>query len=126
MAKLMLIDDDHFVLGALCECLRAVGHEVETCADPIVALAMMDEINPQLLVVDYELPRIKGTELLAEVRSRPRLRTVPVIFLSGHPPLEYSANVPSDPRVAFLQKPLDAKELIKAVERMINPPPPAR
>ncbi len=121
MAKILLVDDDETLLRVVADYLRSRGHRVETCADPEAAAARAEALGADLAIVDYEMPRLKGTDLLTELRRRPATGGLPVAFLSGAEALLLAAQVPPDPKVRFLKKPADFDELDRAVLALLGP-----
>jgi FixJ family two-component response regulator len=67
------------------------------------------------------MPRLSGTQLLTELRSGGRTHSLPVIFLSGVDALRYASQVPPDPLVRFLHKPVDFDDLSGAISALLDP-----
>jgi len=88
------------------------------CADePLQAIELARTLRPQLLLLDVELPRIDGLELLQRLRADESMRTIPAIAVSA-------GAMPGDIRkaldagfAAYLTKPLELGELLQAVRR---------
>jgi CheY-like chemotaxis protein len=121
MAKILLVDDDETLLRVVADYLRAQGHQVETCAEAERAAEAAEAAAPDLAIVDYEMPRLKGTDLLTELRRRPATGALPVVFLSGVEAMQYASQVPSDPKVRFLRKPADFDQLDLALLALLGP-----
>jgi two-component system, OmpR family, KDP operon response regulator KdpE len=116
-APILLIDDDGDLRGALRLTLQAEGYEVVEAADGKAALHLMvggNPLEPSLIVLDMQMPGMSGWEFLAVVRSYVRLKTTPVIVLSGRAP---NAETMSRGAVsAWIQKPADFTELLDVVK----------
>ncbi len=112
----LVVDDDPEVLRVLAELLADEGYRVRTAADGAAALRELDEAEPDLAVLDAQLPELHGVTLAAGLRAaRPGL---PLILVSG---------VSEDPGlsgVPFLRKPFDADELLAAVAAALAGPRP--
>jgi len=110
---LLIVDDEPNLLDLLRRYLVRLGYQVETCSDPLEALARF-EAEPgrfSLAITDLSLPQLNGEELIGRMRQiRPGL---PAIITSGYP---YQPG--SD--VGFLQKPFLPKMLAEAVEKAIK------
>jgi diguanylate cyclase (GGDEF)-like protein len=89
---------------------------VKTAEDGIKALESINAQVPDVMLLDLNMPRLGGRELLARIRGNPRLAMIPVIILSGDDaPQEQEAQfgVGADD---FISKPFDARELVARVE----------
>ncbi|MEO8051897.1 MAG: response regulator [Acidobacteriota bacterium] len=112
--RLLLVEDDPALADLLKRYLERLGYQVDACAHPDAALALLDA-HPEdyaLLITDLSLPAMSGDELMTRSRLRaPHLRA---IIASGYP---------YEPRVAgveFLQKPFLPNLLAQAVERALK------
>jgi CheY-like chemotaxis protein len=119
MARLLVVDDDAPLLSLVCDYLAAQGHKALACPDPREAPGLAESSGAQLAIVDYEMPRMKGTEVLGELRRRGALRELPVVFLSAADALTLAAQVPPDPRVRYLSKPADLEALNRLIAELL-------
>ncbi|MGE0712316.1 MAG: response regulator [Planctomycetota bacterium] len=79
---LLIVDDSELVLEALREDLTAGGFRVSTTSNPLTAAALLRQENPQLLLLDLEMPAIRGTEILEILRRSDALRETQVVLYS--------------------------------------------
>lgn len=121
MAKILVVDDEAPLTEVLRECLRGEGHEVVICNDPTAALHAALEEKPDLALIDYQMPSLNGVQLLAELRARPETNLLPVLFISGTAAVRFAGQVPPEPRVRFLAKPMDMDALVTMVREMLDP-----
>lgn len=121
MARILLVDDDEILLRVTADYLESKGHKVTRCSDSTQAAELLEKIGPDLAILDYEMPRLKGPDLLTEMRSGGRGNYLPVIFLSAVEALLYASQVPPDPRVRFLRKPVDLEDLDGAIAALLDP-----
>lgn len=80
--KVMIVDDDQAWLHTLPTLLQPWGLKVTTLADPEQFWTVIQAVNPDVLVLDVNMPRINGLELCQVLRSDPRWQRLPVLFLS--------------------------------------------
>lgn len=79
----LLIDDQAMIGEAVRRALVAEpGIEFHFCADPLQAVAVALQIKPTVILQDLVMPGVDGLSLLAEYRTVPALRDVPIIVLS--------------------------------------------
>jgi DNA-binding response OmpR family regulator len=121
MAKILLVDDEESLTEVLRECLRGEGHDVVVCHDPIAAERLALEENPDLAILDYQMPRKTGVQLLADLRAREETQLLPVLFISGTEAVRFASQIPPEPRVRFLRKPMDLDALVTMVREMLDP-----
>jgi DNA-binding response OmpR family regulator len=121
MARILMVDDDDMLLQVTGDYLESQGHSVTRCSDSTTAAELAEKTAPDIAIVDYEMPRLTGTQLLTELRGGGRTHMLPVIFLSGIEALRYVSQIPPDPRIRFLQKPVDFDELRGAIAALLDP-----
>ena len=118
MTHILLVEDSSTDAFLIQEALRQVAfdHHVEVVTDGVAALERLrgDGARPDLVLLDLNLPRKDGREVLAEVKGDPELRSIPVIVLttSSAPPdvafaYEHCAN-------SYVRKPLGLERLIES------------
>jgi CheY-like chemotaxis protein len=105
---ILCVDDEAAALALRCLVLSSAGYEVLTAADGAAALEIFRSIQVDLVITDYRLPRLTGTQLAAEMK---RLKpAVPIVLFSGlvEEPLgsEHTdlVMIKGMPPVEFLQK----------------------
>jgi DNA-binding response OmpR family regulator len=83
MSTIVVVDDDADILGLLEYKLTAAGHQVTAEADGEAGLAAIHEVKPDLVVLDWMMPRMTGIEVCLELRKDPQMADVPVLFLTA-------------------------------------------
>ncbi len=83
--------------------------------DALAGLLDADEAKPALIILDLNLPGIRGMEVLAALKGDARVRSVPVIVLSGSSRTEDVDAAYQAGANAYLSKPLDFAELRRTV-----------
>ena len=121
VARILMVDDDETLLQVMGDYLESAGHAVARCADPTQAAELAEKTAPDLAILDYEMPRLSGTQLLTELRGGGRTHALPVIFLSGVEGILYASQVAPDPRVRYLRKPASFDDLDGAIAALLGP-----
>jgi len=83
MPTILICDDEAPITNGLRYFLQARGYRVRTARDGDEALGLIEQEKPDLLLLDVMMPRKSGFEVLAELRSRPETRDLPVIVLTA-------------------------------------------
>lgn len=79
----LLVEDEPAQREVLGYNLEAEGFDVSAAADGEEALALATDLPPDVVVLDWMLPRVSGIEVCRQLRARPETRAVPIIMLSA-------------------------------------------
>ncbi len=116
-ARVLVVDDDLNALDALASLLELEGFRVTTAANGVAALLEVHDFAPDVLVVDIEMPELKGDDLARKIRIK--LPHLPVILMSGHGAQLVSASQ-LELGASYVAKPLDIDELVSAIHRALG------
>lgn len=108
----LVVDDEPLVRRFVSTVLRREGWSVLEASDGVAALAMAEAGPLDLLVTDYEMPKVTGVALATELRKRNG--DLPVLMVSGHPDAARKMQGLHG-RTAFTLKPFAAAELVSRV-----------
>lgn len=95
--------------------MRFAGYDVEIAGDGVSALRSIDQAQPDLIVLDLHLPRLRGEAILSELAASPELRRIPVVIVTGTDPGHTIKQANS-----ILHKPCDPQRLVAIVEEQIQ------
>lgn len=113
--RILVVDDDPDLTRYLVRILEDGGYEARYVNDPLKAVDRAAEMLPDLILMDFDMPRLLGPELTARLKSALEPRNVPVVFLSGMTDGDHRAIAAFSGAVAYLDKPLDASKLIRTI-----------
>src|SRR4051812_18371107 len=120
MHKVLVVEDDANVRGAICELLRDEGFEPIPAADgseAISALGSSGEL-PSVILLDLAMPGMNGWQLRMWLRDDPLYSRIPVLILSGIEDLPREARALG--AADFVLKPVDGEALLRAIhERLV-------
>ncbi|PQV50079.1 two-component system response regulator [Paraburkholderia sp. BL21I4N1] len=114
MASVLLVDDDLEALAAWSACCAADGYEVTTASNGQLALARFIDFPVDIVVADWRMPVMSGSELCHRLRTLPDIPDVAFILVSGEP--SPPAFVSYD---GFLRKPVEGPLLLATMRRLI-------
>lgn len=113
-AKILVVDDEHFVRDLLEKILRRQGYDVRAAAHGEAALAAVEAEVPDLVITDVVMPGIDGFELLRRLKAlHPTLK---VIVLTGFARRQSISDFMLYGADGYLSKPFQVAELVQAVE----------
>lgn len=114
---ILLVEDDIVVAQLLVQMItQETPHQVFSVPDAPEALDLVQNIKPELLILDYWLPTIHGIELYDRLHSAEGLEQVPTIMLSVHAPLKEI----TQRQILYMRKPFDMFKLLEAIDTMLN------
>ena len=113
-----IVDDDPAVLKSLSRLLRASQFNVVTFGSPQEFLERYDPHTRGCLVLDVAMPGLNGLELQEALRVKGS--AIPIIFLTGHGDIPTSVQAMKGGALDFLTKPVQDKDLLKAVEAALE------
>ena len=113
---LVLVAEDSLVVRAvLRRQLESHGYEVVEADDGAAALEACKLRRPQVVLLDVEMPRLDGHQVLTELKNDPELADTPVVFLTGRTSTEDVVEALRHGAHDYLRKPFDHAELIARV-----------
>jgi len=116
--KTILVVDDSIVIRKMVEiALEDENYKIETAVSGKDGLAILDEKNPSLMILDLMLPDINGIDLLKTVKAS---KGIPVIMLSGKDSPQMVEKARSEGADAFLPKPFKDDELVSKIRELLS------
>jgi DNA-binding response OmpR family regulator len=118
-AKILLLEDDLSMQNLLKTFLRFEGFEViiqrqqESCEQVIEAI---QQEKPVAVLMDVNLPKVNGFDVLKAIRAHPELKNTPVIMSSG---MDFSERCQAEGADAFMLKPYMPDDLVTAIHKAI-------
>src|ERR1700730_6912240 len=116
--SVLVVDDHEDTRELYMTCLSLGGFDVRGAADGAEGLAQVRKHRPDLVLLDFALPRMNGAEVLREIRGDPELSRTPVVLVSAQMRL-CLAEVEGLTFQAALEKPCDLDEVLGAVRSAI-------
>jgi CheY-like chemotaxis protein len=126
MKTILLVDDDPIIVQVYRGPLKNAGYQVEVADDGLIAMKLIPEMRPDLIVLDVLMPKVEGTYVLKYIRSRPELKNTKVIVLSNASKADIAREVlAQNPERVFLKSQATPKDLLSAVNELLGADVPA-
>jgi CheY-like chemotaxis protein len=117
---ILIVDDEPAIRTILRRLLESEGYTVSEASDGRTALDVVRHCRISLLVIDLMMPEVNGVDVVRQVRTDPRFRTLPALFITSHAGLQ--AGQWTEPRhvTALLTKPLNLTQVVALVQQLVN------
>jgi chemosensory pili system protein ChpA (sensor histidine kinase/response regulator) len=117
----MVVDDSLTVRKITSRLLSRQGYQVVTAKDGVDALQQLQEITPEVMLVDIEMPRMDGFDLTKNLRRDPITARIPIIMITSRTADKHRSHALQLGVNVFLGKPFQEKELIRHIESFAKP-----
>jgi len=115
--RVLVVDDEPLVAKALFRCLSRGGFEVRVVDSGAAALALLDEFQPAVVICDFRMPGLSGTEVLIEFRKRSP--STVRIMVSGYADATSTPAFQDADIFEFVSKPWSSSQLLSCVQRAV-------
>ena len=114
--KILVIDDSRVIRARVRDMLPQGNFEVIEAKDGIDGIEAIRAQKPNLIMLDFLLPRMSGFEVYEEIQAKPEFQSIPLVMMSGRreevtekiqEPFEF---------FEFIEKPFEQKELVGAIK----------
>ena len=121
-ADILVVDDDTMGRKTLAKLLASAGYNCRECEDGANALEMIHAKQPSLLLLDFDMPGLNGTEVLKRLRSDsdPAIAQLPAIMLTGHGSEASEVRCLQAGADDFVTKPINAAVLRARIETQLR------
>lgn len=120
MAKVLIVDDEPFNLDLLEQELMDQGYVIERAGDGVEALEKVAVFNPDVILLDYMMPRMTGIEVVQRLKQDEKHRSIPVILLTAKGSQEDKARGLDAGAEDYVVKPFEPVELLARVRSMVR------
>ncbi|MBF0561189.1 MAG: EAL domain-containing protein [Alphaproteobacteria bacterium] len=114
-AAILIVDDTPENLVFLAAVLRKAGYQVRSVLNGRLALQTAASNPPDLVLLDVLMPEMDGYELCRRLKADPKLKRIPVIFISAATDSEVKVKAFTSGGVDFIVKPFESEEVLARV-----------
>ncbi len=118
--KILIVDDEPFNLDLLEQELTDQGYVIERANDGAEALEKVPSFLPDLILLDYMMPKMNGIEVVKQLKQDERYKGIPVILLTAKASQEDKVKGLDAGADDYVVKPFDSFELLARVRSMIR------
>ena len=120
MSKVIVIDDEPFILMMIEDKLKKAGIKVITLRESINAVSVVKNEKPDLIILDWMMPELSGIDLCKMLKSEPDIAKIPIFMLTekgkeADEQLGLKCGV-----TRYITKPFSPKSLLEMIEETIG------
>ncbi len=119
-ACVLLVEDEEQLRRVMKDLLQREGYRVAEARDGVQALDEVDRFAPDVIILDLNLPGLDGYGVLAQLRSRPATRDIPIMVLTAKGDEDNEVRVFELGADDFVTKPFRARALTARLEAMLG------
>lgn len=119
MSRILVVDDNPALCKAIARKLQSVGHEVLTAHDGEAGLEAARREQPDLVVLDWMMPRKAGVQVCAELRADEHLSNVPVMMVTARCSETDTTTGICSGADDYIVKPFNPSELARRIESLL-------
>ena len=116
----LVVDDSLSARHATVMLLEDYGLEVKTAIDGLDAIRLIEDKQPDILLVDLEMPRMNGIELSAHLKGNQETKQIPIIMITSRATEKHRKQAKVAGVTKFMLKPFSEEALINSVNELIN------
>lgn len=119
MTKVLIAEDNAVNRELLRELLEARGYAVTEARDGQEALHMVEQTQPDILLLDIGMPLMDGFAVVRKIRENPRLATLPVLAVTAYAMQGDQERMLDSGFDGYLSKPVNARSLVQELDRLL-------
>tara|TARA_R110002124_G_scaffold88165_4_gene226476 strand:- start:803 stop:4432 length:3630 start_codon:yes stop_codon:yes gene_type:complete len=116
----MVVDDSITVRKVTTRLLERNGMEVVTAKDGVDAIARLQDIKPDIMLLDIEMPRMDGFEVATRVRHDERLSELPIVMITSRTGEKHRERALSIGVNVYLGKPYQEAQLLEVISKLVD------
>jgi DNA-binding NtrC family response regulator len=119
-ARILVVDDDPDIATMLEDRLQASDYGTLIAQDGMQAIELIEQEAPQLMLLDLDMPRLTGLEVLKRLPKIRAAEDLPVIVMTAHGSIESAVEAMKNGAYDFLTKPLDKDHLLLVIQKALE------
>lgn len=116
----MVVDDSVTVRKVTTRLLERQGYAVLTAKDGVDAIAKLEDVTPDIMLLDIEMPRMDGFEVATLVRHNPRIKNLPIIMITSRTGEKHRERAFQIGVSCYMGKPFQEQELLENIHELLG------
>ena len=120
MTKILIAEDNAVNRELLRELLEIRGYTVVEACDGEEALRIIEQTQPDLVLLDIGMPLLDGFGVIRKIRENPRFASMPVVAVTAYAMQGDREKILGSKFDGYLSKPVDARSLVQELDRVLS------
>ena len=117
--KILVVEDNELNLKLFCDLLRAHDFAAEPVKDGREAVATARAFEPDLVVMDIQMPHVSGLDLIREMKLDSSLRAIPIMAVTAYAGREDEDRIRAAGANAYVSKPISLARFMEEVRALV-------
>jgi two-component system cell cycle response regulator DivK len=118
--KILVVEDNELNLKLFCDLLRAHGYAAEPVRDGREAMDRARAFNPDLVVMDIQMPHISGLELIEQMKADADMRRTPIMAVTAYAAKGDEERIRDAGAEGYVSKPISVMKFVAAVRVLLE------
>lgn len=119
--NILVVDDNQDNRELVVKVLKGKGYQIAEAVDGEEALSKVEELMPDLILMDISIPKLDGYEVTKRLKSNIELRGIPVIALTAHAMKGDREKALAAGCDGYISKPINVRELSNQIKPFLSP-----
>ncbi|MFD1610556.1 response regulator [Sphingomonas tabacisoli] len=117
--KVLVVEDNELNLKLFCDLLRAHNYVAEPVRDGREAVQRAREFEPDLVIMDIQLPNVSGLELIETLKADDQLKPIPIMAVTAYAAKGDEERIRAAGAEAYVSKPISVMRFVESVEALV-------
>ena len=118
--RVLVVEDNELNSKLFCDLLRAHDFVAEPVRDGREAVGRARDFNPDLIIMDIQLPHVTGYELIVELKHDAELKVIPIMAVTAYAGRDDEERIRAAGAEAYVSKPISLARFMDAVGQLLN------
>ena len=119
--KILIVEDNDLNLKLFRDLLGANGYATFETREGIEAIAMTRHVQPDLIIMDIQLPEISGLDITRKIKADMHIRHIPVVAVTAFAMKDDEEKIMRAGCEAYLSKPIAIDDFMRTIRRLLEP-----
>lgn len=117
--RVLVVEDNELNLKLFCDLLRAHEFVAEPVRDGRDALSRARDFDPELIIMDIQMPHVSGFELIEALKADEALRRIPIMAVTAYAGREDEDRIRAAGADAYVSKPISLARFVQEVSSLL-------
>ena len=117
--RVLVVEDNELNLKLFCDLLRAHEFAAEPVRDGREALARARDFDPELIIMDIQMPHVSGYELIEALKADEALRRIPIMAVTAYAGRDDEDRIRAAGADAYVSKPISLMRFVQEVTALM-------